>query len=128
LLLLKKLASLTKREKEVLIVTLGVVSTLGFMLKLPRIFHHFDKELHALFYFFAAFVLTALYPKKHMFIALFLAFFGVCIEVAQQLSNRLFVKRIHGRFDSEDVIANCKGILFFSIIYICWSLFKKIIA
>jgi hypothetical protein len=96
------------------------------MLKLPRIFHHFDKELHALFYFFAAFVLTALYPKKHVFIALFLAFFGVCIEVAQHLSNRLFVKRIHGRFDSEDVIANCKGIIFFSFIYICWRLFKKI--
>jgi VanZ family protein len=123
---LKKLASLTNQKKQLLLITLGVVSMLGFMLKLPRIFHHFDKELHALFYFFAAFVLTALYPKKHVFIAFFLAFFGVCIEVAQQLSNRLFVKRIHGRFDSEDVIANCKGILFFSIIYICWRLYKKI--
>lgn len=98
------------------------------MLKLPRIFHGIDKEMHALFYFFAAFLLTALYPKRHVFIALFLAFFGVCIEVAQHLSNRLFVKRIHGRFDIEDVIANCKGILFFSLIYLCWRLFIKIIA
>ena len=123
---MKKLASLTNREKQLVLVTLGIISTLGFMLKLPRIFHGIDKEMHTLFYFFAAFVLTALYPKKHVFIALFLAFFGVCIEVAQHLSNRLFVKRIHGRFDSEDVIANCKGILFFSFIYICWRLFKKI--
>jgi hypothetical protein len=122
---LKKLASLTNREKQLVLVTLGIISTLGFMLKLPRIFHGIDKEMHTLFYFFAAFVLTALYPKKHVFIALFLAFFGVCIEVAQHLSNRLFVKRIHGRFDSEDVIANCKGILFFSLIYLCWRLFKK---
>lgn len=122
---MKKLTSLTKREKEFLIISLGVISTLGFMLKLPRIFHHFDKELHTLFYFFAAFVLTALYPKKHVLIAFFLAFFGVCIEVAQQLSNRLFVKRIHGHFDMEDVIANCKGIIFFSSIYVCWRLFKK---
>lgn len=125
---MKKIASLTNREKQLVLVTLGVISTLGFMLKLPRIFHGIDKEMHALFYFFAAFVLTALYPKKHVFIALFLAFFGVCIEVAQHLSNRLFVKRIHGRFDIEDVIANCKGILFFSLIYLCWRLFKKIIA
>ncbi len=122
---MKKLASLTNREKQLVLVTLGIISTLGFMLKLPRIFHGIDKEMHTLFYFFAAFVLTALYPKKHVFIALFLAFFGVCIEVAQHLSNRLFVKRIHGRFDSEDVIANCKGILFFSLIYLCWRLFKK---
>lgn len=122
---MKKLASLTNREKQLLLIILGVISTLGFMLKLPRIFHGIDKEMHTLFYFFAAFVLTALYPKKHVFIALFLAFFGVCIEVAQHLSNRLFVKRIHGRFDIEDVIANCKGILFFSLIYLCWRLFKK---
>lgn len=125
---MKKLASLTNREKQLVLVTLGVISTLGFMLKLPRIFHGIDKEMHALFYFFAAFLLTALYPKRHVFIALFLAFFGVCIEVAQHLSNRLFVKRIHGRFDIEDVIANCKGILFFSLIYLCWRLFIKIIA
>lgn len=125
---MKKLASFTNREKQLLLIILGVISTLGFMLKLPRIFHHFDKELHTLFYFFAAFVLTALYPKKHVFIALFLAFFGVCIEVAQHLSNRLFVKRIHGRFDIEDVIANSKGIIFYALIYLCWRLFKKIIA
>lgn len=117
----------TQSRKRLLVIILMITACLGFMLKLPRVFHHFDKELHTLFYFFAAFVLTALYPKKHVFIALFLAFFGVCIEVAQHLSNRLFVKRIHGRFDIEDVIANCKGILFFSLIYLCWRLFKKII-
>jgi hypothetical protein len=122
-----KLSSLTNREKQLLIIFLGIISTLGFMLKLPRIFHGIDKEIHALFCFFAAFVLIVLYPKKHVFIALVLAFFGVCIEVAQHLSNHLFVKRIHGRFDIEDVIANCKAIIFFSLIYLCWRLFKKII-
>ena len=32
-----------------------------FMLKLPRVFRNYDKELHFLFYFYASFVSS---PKK----------------------------------------------------------------
>ena len=44
---------LRKDNKRGLIVVLTVLSIFGFMLKLPRVFHHYDKELHMAFYFSA---------------------------------------------------------------------------
>lgn len=81
-----------------------------------------DKELHALFYFLAAAFINLLFANRKIsihiliFIALFL--FGVAIEYAQAYSNTFFRVRIHGRFDIEDVVANTKGLLAFTILWI----------
>jgi hypothetical protein len=40
------------------------------------------------------------------------------IEFAQAYSNKFFRKRIHGRFDPEDVQWNLKGLIAFSMVWI----------
>jgi glycopeptide antibiotics resistance protein len=85
------------------------------MMKLPSVFHHFDKELHALFYFSAACFLFLLYPNRWFLISGSLFVFGVLIEFGQDFSNKISIriigKRIHGRFDHEDIFFNVIGIL-----------------
>ena len=46
--------------------------------------------------------------------------FGITIEFAQEYSNSLFHSRIHGRYDPEDVKYNLKGLIAFSVIWICY--------
>lgn len=97
-------------------------SIIGFMIKLPSGFRHIDKELHALFYFVAAAFLNILFAKKslvkHLVIFGILYTFGVCIEYVQAYSNKFFQKRIHGRYDPEDVAANLNGLLAFSVLWL----------
>jgi hypothetical protein len=94
------------------------------MIKLPSAFRHFDKELHSAFYFFAAAFLNLLFAQKkitiHLLIFAVLYLFGVSIEYAQEYSNKLFHKRIHGRFDMEDIQSNVKGLIAFSVIWIIY--------
>jgi len=84
------------------------------MVKLPKVFHHFDKELHLLFYFGATTLVTILFPKRWGFSFLFIAIFGIMIEFAQEFSNKISIrvigKTIHGRFDIKDVKYNMIGI------------------
>jgi VanZ family protein len=84
------------------------------MLKLPKVFHHFDKELHLLFYFCATTLVTLLFPKRWMISSICLALFGIIIEFAQEFSNKISIriigKAIHGRFDIEDVKYNLIGV------------------
>lgn len=112
------------------------ISIFGFMLKLPSAFRYIDKELHAAFYFLAAAFLNLLFAKRNMFIhaAIFISLyvFGMAIEFAQAYSNRFFHKRIHGRYDVEDIKANLTGLILFSV---CWIilqsiflLYKKVVA
>ena len=93
----------------------------GFMLKLPAVFRHHDKEMHSLFYFLAAAFLNILYAKRkliwHVSIFVILYLFGVAIEFAQEFSNKFVRKRIHGRFDPEDLQWNLKGLIAFSLIW-----------
>lgn len=110
-------------EKIILILFFALCSIIGFMVKLPRVFHHYDKFLHALFYFSATLIVALLYPKRLLFSISGLILFGVIIEFAQEYSNkisyRIIGKAIHGRFDFEDVKFNIigifLGILFFQI-------------
>lgn len=99
-------------------------SVLGFMVKLPSVFRHHDRELHALFYFLAAGFLNVLFTNgnfaRHILIFAVLYFFGVAIEHAQEYSNRFFRVRIHGRYDPEDVQYNLRGLLAYSGIWICY--------
>ena len=101
-----------------------LLSIVGFMIKLPAGFRHFDKELHSIFYFFAAAFLNLLFANKkiarHILIFIALYLFGVSIEYAQEYSNKLFHARIHGRYDPEDIQSNLKGLIAFSI---CWIIY-----
>ena len=92
------------------------------MLKLPSPFRKIDKELHATFYFLAAALLNILFAGirlvRHFLILISLYLFGIAIEYAQAYSNKFFRKRIHGRFDPEDVEWNLKGLLAFSVLWV----------
>lgn len=115
--------------KTLLTIIALIFSVIGFMIKLPSVFHHYDKELHAAFYFLAAGFLNILYSKNlttHILIFLILLGFGITIEYAQAYSNILLHKRIHGRFDIEDVKANTKGLIAFSILWVPYLLFNKL--
>ncbi|MGN6417283.1 MAG: hypothetical protein ACTHMC_07320 [Pseudobacter sp.] len=103
-----------------------VVSVVGFMIKLPSVFRGHDKELHAVFYFLAAAFLNILFTNGrftvHILIFAILYFFSVGIEYAQEYSNKLLRKRIHGRYDPEDVKQNLKGLLAYSLLWITYRL------
>jgi hypothetical protein len=114
--------------KVLLVGTCFAISIVGFMIKLPRGFRHYDKELHALFYFMAAAFLNLLFAQnkigRHILIFVFLYLFGVAIEYAQEYSNHFFHKRIHGRYDIEDIQSNLKGLILFSIPWIMFNAAK----
>lgn len=110
--------SLRTTHKRYLTSILFLVSIVGFMFKLPVVFRHHDKELHFLFYFFAAAFFNFLFRKKHLLIFFGLLGFSIFIELFQSFSNRFYSKRIHGDFDSQDVYANLSGLILFSIVWI----------
>lgn len=102
----------------------------GFMIKLPYVFRHIDKELHSAFYFFAAFVLCWLFEVKkikiNILIAASLFIFGVFVELSQHFSNYLLHKRIHGRFDVVDIKYNLFGILLFLVVFLIIKALKRL--
>jgi glycopeptide antibiotics resistance protein len=95
------------------------------MMKLPSIFRHHDRELHFLFYYSAALFLNLLYAQKkmknHVIIFSVLLIFGIGIEIFQELSNHILHRRIHGRFDPEDVIFNLAGLFSASIFWFAYK-------
>lgn len=97
------------------------IAIVGFVLKLPSAFRHYDKELHAAFYFLAAAFLNILFAKRniliHAFIFGFLYVFGMGIEHAQVFSKEQW-HIPHGRYDPEDIQWNLKGLICFSILWI----------
>jgi VanZ family protein len=109
-------------RRVIALVIFAAVSIVGFMVKLPRVFHHHDKELHAAFYFLGFLFLTYLFPRRWILIAFLMGFFGIAIEYAQEFSNkvtlRLIGKRIHGRFDIEDVEFNLLGLFFGVVLFL----------
>lgn len=121
---------LAKLTKILLICTCIALSILGFMVKLPTSFRHFDKELHSLFYFTASAFLNILLTNRkivgHALIFGSLFLFGVFIEYAQGYSNKIFHKRIHGRFDPQDIQSNVKGLVAFSILWILFVAFVSV--
>lgn len=87
-----------------------VCSLIGFMIKLPRVFRGNDRFLHTVFYFLAAGFIHILFPRRLPVILICLVLFGVAIEYLQEYSNKLLRRRIHGRFDPEDIRANLWGL------------------
>ena len=106
---------------------LFVCSLIGFMMKLPGIFHHYDKVLHALFYFFAAIILNLIYPKRWFLITTGLFFFGVMIEFLQELSNKIVGKTIHGKFDIQDIKYNTIGLFIGTLCFFAIQFMIKIV-
>ena len=112
-------------KKRILLPMLFLFIVIGFMVRLPKIFHHYDKELHVGFYFLSA-ICTALFWSRWNGFKTFISVsswsgFGIFIEYFQEYSNRFFTKRIHGKFDTEDLLANSIGIILFLGF---WSIFK----
>lgn len=121
---------LTDWTKFILICICFTLSIFGFMVKLPAIFRHFDKELHSAFYFIASAFLNIIFVYKkllrHILIFTILFLFGIAIELAQGFSNKFFHKRIHGRFDPQDIQSNLKGLIAFSILWIIFLAFEAV--
>ncbi|QEC43789.1 hypothetical protein [Pseudobacter ginsenosidimutans] len=96
------------------------------MIKLPSVFRHHDKFLHAAFYFLAAAFLNILFTNRklfrHILIFLILYLFSISIEYAQEYSNKFFRVKIHGRYDPEDVKYNLMGLVAFSAIWLLYWL------
>lgn len=99
-----------------------LIAFVGFMVKLPKIFGNYDKQLHFLFYFYASFMVCYFYANykiiNFLIIISCLIFFGFFIEYSQEYSNRFFRKRIHGSFDIQDIKYNVMGISLYSSIWI----------
>ncbi len=98
-----------------LVLTLLTLSFFGFIIKLPAVFRHHDRELHFLFYLLTAIFFYMIFGKNrmanHIVIFLLLVIFGIGIEVIQELSNHLSPKKIHGNFDPLDVFYNLLGLI-----------------
>jgi len=120
---------MSNSSRILLLLFLTFLSIVGFIIRLPGVFSHFDKELHALFYFCASIVLTLMFPNRWVIICFGLLIFGILIEYAQAFSNkisiRLIGKRIHGNFDIEDVKFNTVGIFFGLIIFLGYRFILK---
>lgn len=120
--------SIGKWTKILLVGAFLGLSVFGFMIKLPSMFRHIDKEMHTLFYFLAAAFLNILFANnkihRHLLIFGILFVLGVSIEYAQEYSNTFFHKKIHGRYDKEDVQANLKGLVAFSIVWFIYFGFR----
>lgn len=116
---------LTPTQRTLLALACFAVAIVGFMIKLPSAFRQIDKELHATFYFLAAAFLNILFAKRklvrHVIIFVSLYLFGLAIEFSQAYSNKFFRKRIHGRFDPEDVQWNLKGLVAFSVLWLLYT-------
>ncbi|WP_336517051.1 hypothetical protein [Pollutibacter soli] len=106
------------------------IAIVGFILKLPSQFRHYDKELHAAFYFLAAAFLNILFAGrklwKHILVFGFLYLFGIAIEYGQEYSKKKF-HIAHGRFDPEDVQSNLYGLIAFSAVWVVFALIALVV-
>ena len=105
------------------------IAIIGFLIKLPRPFRGMDQELHALFFFSASAFLNVLFFSKklrtHLLIFGMLFLFSALIEFSQEYSNTFFSKKIHGKFDPEDLKFNLLGLTAFSSIWMVYYLAIK---
>jgi hypothetical protein len=117
---------LNNSVKVLLVFIWLIASVVGFLVKLPSGLRHYDKELHATFYFLAAGFLNILFTNgklsRHLIIFLALYFFSISIEYAQEYSNKLLHVRIHGRYDPEDVKYNLRGLIVYSVLWVFYRL------
>jgi hypothetical protein len=82
---------LTVSQKLILTFFFFLVTIVGFIIKLPHVFRHYDKELHSLLYFSGALFLNFLFVKRHLIIFFSLFLFSVAIEFAQGIQKKYFL-------------------------------------
>ena len=120
-----------KPNELLLLLSLFILVFFGFMLRLPAVFRSHDRELHFLFYLLFSLFFTLLFAQKkmlnHFLISFFLLLFGIGIEWMQEISNKILNKKIHGRFDPEDVFFNVLGLLCASGFWFTYLLANKIL-
>lgn len=114
-------------HKVMILVVCFICSVIGFLMKIPVPLRGNDKLLHTGFYFCAAAFLHLLFRRGLIIILACLAVFGVMIEYLQELSNKVLHKRIHGRFDIEDVYANLKGLAIYTVIAVVFLLLRAVV-
>jgi len=116
---------MTTPQKIFILIICFICSIIGFLIKIPVPLRGHDKLLHGAFYFLAAAFVHLLFQKRIVLVLISLALFGVLIEYLQQLANQITHTRIHGRFDVEDIYANLKGLLLYSVIALLFFLCKR---
>jgi hypothetical protein len=113
-----------------ILIIVFVIAIYCFLIKLPVPFRKIDTQLHALFFFTAAAFVNILFLvkdiKNHLLIFGMLFLFSALIEFAQEYSNTLFHKRIHGNFDPIDLKFNLLGLCFFSLLWLTYFTINKI--
>ncbi|MEO5943374.1 MAG: hypothetical protein ABIP30_10660 [Ferruginibacter sp.] len=97
--------------KLVVIIFLLICSIIGFLIKIPRPLQGHDKFLHFTFFIGACLFLNLLIKNRLIIITILLFIFGYAMEYGQQLTNKYFHVKWHGRFDMEDVKMNGYGVL-----------------
>ena len=116
--------------KIILLIFLTLIAVYCFMIKLPKPLRQYDTELHAIFFFSAAAFINILFLVKsmrdHLLIFGMLFLFGSLIEYAQEFSNTLVRKRIHGNFDPHDLKYDLIGLSVFSVFYFFYYIIQKI--
>ena len=119
-----------KTNKSIFIILFFACSLIGFMVRLPFIFHSCDKLLHSLFYFAAAIFINILYPKRWYVTSMGLTIFGIGIEFLQEYSNKLSLrisgKVVHGNFDIQDVKYNTIGLVIGTLCFFIFQWFFQI--
>ena len=120
-----------KKSDIAIILSLVAISFIGFMIRLPSIFRHHDRELHFLFYLLISIFFNLIYAQKkiinHFIIFFVFLIFGIGIEIFQELSNHLFDKKIHGRFDPVDIFCNVSGLVFASLFWFFYLMVNKFV-
>lgn len=101
------------------------LATIRFLIKIPVPLRGHDKLLLTSFYIGAAAFFHLLFRKRLFIILILLAIFGVIIEYMQQLANKFTRSHIHGRFDIEDVYANCKGLAYYLVFVLILTVIHK---
>jgi len=118
------------RIKFIIVAVCFGLSCFGFLIKLPGPLRGMDTELHALFFFLAAAFFNILFGVRkletHFLIVGMLFLFGALIEFSQEYSNKLVGKRIHGRFDPEDLKCNLIGLAVFSAFWLFYFIIKLV--
>lgn len=114
-----------------ILIIVFIIATYCFLIKLPVPFRKIDTQLHALFFFTTAAFINILFLvkdiKNHLLIFGMLFLFSALIEFAQEYSNTLVHKRIHGNFDPIDLKFNLLGLCFFSLLWLTYFTTSKII-
>lgn len=113
-------------HKIIILIICFIFSLIGFMIKIPVFLRGNDKLLHTAFYFCAAAFFHILFRRGLIIILVCLALFGVMIEYLQEYSNKVLHKRIHGRFDIEDIHANLKGLAIYAVVAVIFLVVRKL--